>query len=195
MNKAGVEKARVRLADAQDAFAEVQASRDFECFRAAWSKFLISCNGVVAILETSAAKCSASRQWFEAGVQDRKEDQLLSYMREARNVEEHGIEPVAEYHPEALAIGGGGEGVIRRIGFGPGRMIVETGPWRGDPPALEYVPPHARLIAVTNRRGKILEVPQYHRGEQLTDQSPAVLGELWLNYTAALLDEAEAYIR
>ena len=197
MNKAGVEKARIRLADANVAFDEVQAARDFASFRAAWSRFLIACNGIAAILESSARKDPRSRQWFGGKMKARPKDELLSYMHQARNVEEHGIEPVAEQDPGSLTIGGAsGGGIIRKIGFGPGKLVLELDRWHGDLPQVTYVPPHVRLIPVVDDRyGTTFKVPEFHLGQRIGDSSPRTMGALWLSYSAALIDEAKTYIR
>lgn len=188
----GVEKAAVRLKDAKSAFDSVKASKNYDQFREAWFKFLTACNGIDAILETSSRNHPTSRQWYGKKRKIRTKDPLLSYLHQARNVEEHGIQPVATHELGGLTLSsGGGSGFIEAMEFGPGFLKMELGDWHGPRPNLVFVPPHARLVDVADERfGTIFKVPFEHLGQPIEDQSPATVGKLWLSYCEALVEEA-----
>jgi hypothetical protein len=88
-------KAQQRFDRARHARGMISAVLDFEGFEACWSEFLTAGNGVHTALEKGAKDSPKSRQWFGGKKRERREDPLLSYMHQARNADEHGLEPVA----------------------------------------------------------------------------------------------------
>lgn len=61
-----------------------------------WSAFLSAWKGIYTALEQGAKVSPQSRQWFGGKKAERIRDPLLQYLFEARNADEHGLEPPIE---------------------------------------------------------------------------------------------------
>jgi hypothetical protein len=105
MRKEGVEKARKRLALAYWHLDDVRTAKDYDEFEAAWYRLLVAGNSVDGILQTAASSDPQSRPWYGGKINLRKKDPLLSYMHQARNSDEHGIQPVTMHIKAGLLIG------------------------------------------------------------------------------------------
>ena len=196
MKKAAIEKAKKRLSLAHSHLEGVRQSKNFEQFQDCWYQFLVVANSAETVLQSGARSDSKSRPWFGNKINQRKNDPLLSYMHQARNVDEHGIEAVAEHVDGSLSIGLAGEAVhIKSLIFHEGRMHGEFYPVDGKLPSIKVEHPHVRLIQVIDDRfGDKFDPPTEHLGKTITDTSPYGIGVLWLRYLEKLTTEAEAMV-
>ncbi|MDB5575748.1 MAG: hypothetical protein JWR80_924 [Bradyrhizobium sp.] len=193
MKRAGLDKARARLADAAAALGDVKRSTNYDEFRRAWASFLFACNGVDVILQATAERSDLpSRQWYSAKADFRAADELLHYMRSARNTEEHGLDPVAEHVPGTLTLVAGQGGIIRGMGFVDGKFVIDM--HSGEAPDLLIMHEHVKLVAVTDNKGRAVPIPTSHLGKPLTDLRVPIVGDMWLAYQTALLDEAATLV-
>lgn len=193
MKKTGIDKATKRAAAATTALESANAATNYDEFEAAWAQFLVAGNAVHTILEVAARDCPTSRQWFGQKKKIQRKDPLLCYMHQARNADEHGIEPTTTLEPGGLSIGATGAGVhiksltiderghlsVDATPIGDGRMLVSVSPAR---PRLN--------IVCDNRYGTEFEPPTFHLDEPLQNTSPLAVGSIWLNYLEGLLLEA-----
>ncbi len=193
MKKVAITKANDRLTRAKRGVANVQNSRNFHEFEQAWSYLLINGNAVHSILEKGAMADPRSRQWYGGKKRERRNDPLLSYMHQARNSDEHGLEPVARHNPGYLGIGMAGESAhIGRLTTGARGEITELrmNPTPG-PVTIAQIPPHPELIPVIDDRfGTKFDPPKEHLGAPLADISARAIAKLWVDYLSALVEEA-----
>jgi hypothetical protein len=198
MKKIAIDKAQARLAKARESLARVDASRNFAEFESAWTDFLTATNSIYSVLEQGAKHDPRSRQWFGGKKNERRKDALLSYLHQARNADEHGIEPVAKRNPGHIAIGRHGEAVhIKELIVGSdGQFRGEFIPVNGRLPTIEIANPHAELVTVRDDRfGDSFDPPTEHLGLILADRSPLGVARLGFAYHAALVDAAASLMR
>jgi len=190
-----ITKAKSRLRVAEKALGELVSCNQYEAFSDTWYTFLVAAKNVYTVLEQGAKLTARSRQWFGKIKQTRRDDELLQYLFEARNDEDHGLENSTEYVPERIAIGvarPGYSNAIRvkgTIGHG-GSLQVES--LDASPVFVEKTPPHARLKNVQARGPRIIRPPGTHKGLSLSDNSPISVATLGLSFLAELVEEAEA---
>lgn len=196
MKRVAIEKARSRLARANEALQRLRTSRYFQQFEPAWTDYLVSLNTVYSILEQGSRGSPKSEAWFGRKKNERRRDPLLQYLHQARNSDEHGIEPVVEHDPGHVAIGKRGEAVHIVSGiFGPGMVNATLAPVEGKLPSIEVVHAHPKMISVTdNRFGDTFDPPTEHLGRPLRTGSPTEVAELGFEYHKQLIDEAERLI-
>lgn len=117
MKPAAVTKAEDSLRRAKDALAKLgdldgraDASSAKETLDT-WSDFLIYANRVYSALE-HGAKVGPAKDWYAETKRQRQSDPLQSYCREARNQDDHGLEPIADpsVYEQAVQMSRGGHG-------------------------------------------------------------------------------------
>ncbi len=192
MKKAAIQKSRIRLARANQALDKLCKSQNFDAFSEAWTDFLLAANSIFSILEKGALSDATTKQWFFSKKKQARKDPLVRYMVQARNADEHGIEPVAEPVPGHIAIGVGGESVyIKSLTIGGGHVRGEILPVEGRFPTVEIQNAHPRLITVKDDRfGDSFDPPAEHLGKKLSDASPLTVATLMMRYLSGLIDEA-----
>jgi len=193
MKKQAIDKAKKRLEEARNSLLRVRSTQNWDEFEVAWGVFLKAAKCVPEILREGAKQSQASKTWFGKKVVEMKGDEFLSYMHEARNVEEHGIEPIAQDVAGSITIPGGRHGTyFDKLEIINGQITQFRGHNLDGTPLVAIVQPNrAQLIPVTNKDGKVFNLPTGFLGQNLTDQPPAVFGELWLTYFEQMLSEAE----
>jgi hypothetical protein len=194
MNVKAIAKAKSRMRVAEKALSELKVSSEYEVFSDTWYTFLVAEKSVYTVLEQGAKISPQSRQWFGKVKQIRRDDELLQYLFEARNDDEHGLESSTVHVPGSLSIGVAREGYSRSmrfsgsIGMG-GALNIES--LDGKPVLIEETLPHVRLINVMARGNRTIPPPTTHRGSPLADHSPVNVAELGFVYLAELVAEAE----
>jgi hypothetical protein len=181
MKKQALEQAHNQLQEAKAIVEELRQSSNFREFSTAWSAFLIHANRVYTKLEAGSKSNAQSRQWFGRKKQERKTDQLLQYLRQARNSDEHGLEPVTEVVPGSLSLSSSAPVHIRSIVATPKGVTIASD--QPDAIQLALTPTTAKLVRVfDDRSSRWYEPPAI---------SPLEAAESVLTYLGALLAEAE----
>lgn len=186
-------KARKRLDQAQQFFSQLDPN-SFRAFEDAWSNFLIHANGVYVQLEQASKVSPRAQQWFGAKKRERREDELLQYLHQARNSDEHSVESVTARDPGHLAIGKAAPGYSSSMTINTlpdGRLHVES--TDGMPILVEVAPPSIKLRPVTGRGFVVFNPPSQHLGQELDDRSPVAVASKALQFLSDLLDEAERF--
>jgi len=195
MKKIAVNKAETRIAKAKQCLQQIEASKSFTEFSSAWTDFLVALNGAHTILEQGAKESPQSRQWYGGKKVERRKDPLLGYLHQARNADEHGLEPIAELKSGSIEIGPSASGApvhLRSLHVSPdGRVSGEFRSVDGLPPRIVIELPRVRLITVVDTRYMTkCDPPAEHLGSKLTDISPLAVAKLGMTYHEDLVTQA-----
>ena len=212
MQQKAISKAQSRLRNAQEAVEKLAASNSFDKYYDAWSAFIHNAKGIYTVLEQGAKINAKSNQWFGTKNSFRRRDELLRYVSEARNDDEHGIEPIMEQKPDEMLVGvseagtsrtfrdafgntvsGAGVAAYRFVGPGSAR---EAKRWKikstdGLPVKSVFNPGGVYLKAVHDRSKVRYEPPKKHQGLDLESGTPLEVANLTLVYLKELVEEAE----
>lgn len=190
MKQIVVDKAHRRLEKASTCLKRMEDSRSFEEFESAWTDFLIALNTIHTALEQGAKTSPQSRQWYGGKKAERRKDALLSYLHQAKNADEHGIEPITAYTPGGVKIGEGAQlSVIAKTIVNHGKTSLEVHPIES--PGIEIIAPSAKLIPVRDDRyGNVFDPPTQHLGSILPDASPLTIARLGFKYHEELVQTA-----
>lgn len=193
MKIVGFQKAQKRAEQLKKCLDQLRSSRNHSDFEEAWTNFLLAHNAIFTILEQSAKHSPQSRQWYGRKKNERRKDPLLQYLHQARNADEHGIEPITVDVPGSVnVIGDVYGGLIKFDGQGRPAFFMEKRP-DGTYPDVVAIEPHARLVAVKDERfGDIFQPPKEHAGSPIEDDSPIGVATLSMNYVLAMIEEAKA---
>jgi len=192
MKRIAIDKASQRLHKAKSALARAKAATEYDGFASAWSEYLTAINQVYTVIEKGAKSHPKSRQWF-GGVKKKecKSDRLIQYLLQARNADEHGLEPVTEYVSGRISFNSSfARGTLRiaRMEVTPTKIDVDF----GLPTGITITPPHPKLVTVIDDRfGTKFAPPTMHLGQPLTDSSPLAVGEHGIAYFERFVLEAE----
>lgn len=197
-----IRHALIRLEKARDALKCIEEAKTLDEADSAWLDLLLSGNGVYSKLE-QGSKCNGkAAAWFGRVKKQRKDDPLLSYMHHARNSDEHGIEDITKrvkagdatitirepYDPSKL------EGVQLFVGTDSlGRVHVKSSNEEVISTKM-FDMPSLTLVSVKDPRfNDEFNVPCQHLGIAISDQSPAAVGKLFLEYISNLIAEARTF--
>ena len=144
-----------------------------------------------------------SMVWIKTKKRPNK-DSLIRYMVQARNAEEHGVEPVIAQEAGSIGIHSGNPHRLTRMADivinGDGiRLLspsIDVGTGQVVPTIVEQKPSRPRLVTVVDTRfGTEFPPPTEHNGKSLNDVSPYQAATLYLNYLEQLVSEAESLMR
>ena len=196
MDIAAIRKARERLVLASESLKKAGEAKDHTTFSGAWYFFLIAAKNIYTSLEQGSKASPQSMQWFGSKKKDRKNDELLQYLFQARDDDEHGLGDVTKLEQGSFAIGKSVAGssdnfqIRMKTGANGDIVMLETKSLDGKPVVSEIKPSRSILLPVNGRGNITYPVPKSHLGQTITDQSPIAVGRLGLNYLERLIGEA-----
>ena len=192
MKRVGVEKARSRLEAAFRSFELLKVATDFAEFEVCWGALLTALNSAFDILRESAKDKNSSFNWMFKLVAERRQDELLSYIWHARNVNDHGIDYIVEDQPGGFTIPMPASGAlhIKHLSVENGKITRFEGHGFGAPVSI-FIHPDGIFLKPVVDRGNEYKPPDYHLGSALADKSPTGIAGAALKYFALRLAEAE----
>jgi hypothetical protein len=215
MDPKALKKAQLRLGVATENAEALKAATTMQKFDEKWYIFLHAAKGVYTTLKEGAKASPQSRQWFGQANEFRKNDELLRYIWEARNDDEHGIEEQTERVPPSLLLGISENGSSRfmqdQYGNILGNVSVSAYQLRGPIPkaskmpvltALDgkpvrssYQPDRVVLRPVLDRSNVQYNPPKTHLGVPLKTDTALEVAELTVKYLRRLVGEAEDFCK
>jgi len=186
-------RAQLKAARAQYDLAMAKTHDDAED---AWERLLAQISKFYEKLRAGARGNKKDEQWFYGKVtRERSEDELLTYLHHARNVDTHGLAEVTIRDvpgTQLLFIGPDGHqrsGWIQSLSVGPDGV---RGEWSSaDPTAKLAIQQTAPLILQdVVDRGVLYKVPTRHLGQPLTHGTAIEIAQLATAYVEDLLRTA-----
>lgn len=182
-----------RLLACERSVIQLQKFQRYSDFRIAWVAFLTEAKGIYTTLERGAQGNAASEAWFAARHRALRDDQLLKYVYEARNDEEHGLEPSTEFVPGRIEVG------VSEPGYSGGVMInsqpdgsIRFDSLDGKPILTRAKNAAVALRPVTDRKGRTVPPPREHLGVPMAEVTPLRVAAAALDYLRTLVEEARA---
>jgi hypothetical protein len=197
MHSLAVIKARNLLAEVRVAVEGLSRATANETFESFWAEFLQKSNRFFLKLEAGSKEDATTRQWYAAVKLERKKDELLNYLQQARHTDEHGIEPLLNREAskpfDKLEIGKGAFqiGDFRIVINGQTIFDMNQEECRPDG---QYNISEFRLVPVTNGlHGDTFDAPKEHQGYAIPGITPLNAAHLALDYMSSTLEVAEYY--
>lgn len=176
VKKAGILKAKSRLDEAKKHYTNCRASTTHNQYAEAWAKFLISSAAILHVIEGASRHTPQGRQWYGAKRTQCRKDPLILYLYQARNEEEHGIEPVTKITPGKVImhVPEGGVVVRAQIRGRPSdenlsNLLLNPNNYPGAVPTFTILPPRPELLPVTSKEGDVFQPPKEHLGKPLSN--------------------------
>lgn len=193
MKAIAIEKSRERLRRGTLAIEGMEKANSATQFAECWEALLVALKAIGEILRTGAKGHDQSEIFLKNRWAELSTDPLMRYLHEARNVEEHGLEPTAKFETSSLSIGGPGEAVRIDGMIGPGGSLRVT-PLGESKVTITYRPSETTLLPVMDRSGQLWPVPETHLSKPVSDQSPISISRLGLAVFTELVTDAAKFV-
>ncbi len=184
-----MQKARTAFAHAQRQLADLRASNDFPSIERHWLAFLDNANRVFTRLEQAANATPKGKNWWGIQVHEWKKDQLLRYVRQAKDSTHHSIQEIAATNP-------GRATPITDASPEEMAQVHEAAKKIGKPYAIlggfEVVFPHVEVLDVVNK-GVTFPRPTLHLGQPVTATTPSAIGDLTLVHLEKMIRQVELF--
>ncbi|MDF2368309.1 hypothetical protein [Sneathiella sp.] len=194
MHPKAVEDAKIRFRHAKG-FLELMSSDksfEFKNFEEAWIQFLGAINTIFSKLEQGSKINQKSKSWYDGVKHQRRKDPLLSYLRQARNSEEHTLEGSSDKtgftaHTNRKDV------KIVRSGKKDNHIevVVPENVKKGDELFTIRGPGIYLIDVIDGRSGKLFQVPKEHLGQSIENTTPLEVASKALMYMENLISEAE----
>jgi hypothetical protein len=175
---------------ASDKLENMRVTSNIRALAQLWSEFLTHLQRSFTKLKIATTNTSA-KGWYDTVENIRKTDELLSYVRHARNADEHGVERITDQKPAHVTINPkqGKDLIVDHLQVGP--HGVRMGPKLAEQAKVEFHPESITLVSVRDR-GSIYQPPKSHLGKELHQCTPVSVADLALTFVKHILDEAQA---
>lgn len=171
---------------------KIKGSNSLDEYEDHWKDFLHNLERAWNKLTSHLKRSPKFQGWNRRGQVERlrKQDELLSYLINARGADEHSIEDITK--KEA---GGIGINPAQGNSLTINQLVIDNGNISFDadrPVKIEFISGKIRLLPITNR-GREYKVPAKHLGKDIASTDPAKLAELALEFYKNYFKEAEGY--
>ena len=192
LNPKVVEKAALRIDKAKRALFKCRSAGNFAEFYSHWSDFLMHSGGALNAFDEAAKHTQQGKQWYGAEKRKGRHDELISYLHQARNAEEHPSDDTLKEGTQVVTVGDAGEDIyISHMKIAPelfadphaylGQRVSSATP--GGTVTIRNTPAGPQLVPVYDQRyRKTFDTPTSHNGRKLTDLSPIKCAELYVTY-------------
>lgn len=187
MREIAVQQAEARLMRAREALTEMERATRFSDLDSSWSNFLVASKLAFAKLGAGAKGDDASEGWFWQKLGEQRADPLLSYLFQARNAEEHGLERSIEHAYDIRVV----EGVSLEVDATFESNGDVTFHKTHSPDEVVHFALKGTLKPVVDiRSGRTFWPPAEHLGSPLRDTSAFGVADAAMAYLEQLISEA-----
>jgi hypothetical protein len=171
---------------------DMRRARSLEELEGFWKRYLQHLDRVWNKAEAHYSKSPKWSGWHGKYAKARKQDQLLKYLMQSRNSDEHSIDEITEKMPGFMAINGTGPGNrlhIERMVIAGGRMTEFKA---STPFLIKQAASKVRLLPVENR-GVIYSPPREHLGDPIGTDDLVQMATKGIEFYAGFLFAAEEF--
>ncbi|MGP6426354.1 hypothetical protein [Pseudomonas pharyngis] len=171
--------------------AEMSSAKTLDEFEEAWKSYLSRLERCFNKAQAHFKKSPKWDSWWGNYKRLRNDDELLSYLINARGAEEHSVEQIVEKHPGNVVINAAdGDSVfIKEMNIdGFGRLSINS----PQDLSVVFTPAKMALLPIKNR-GRNYPVPKLHLGHPIDPADVCGISKLAHAFYAEFLVAAEKY--
>lgn len=180
--------AKKELDRAYRCFDNMRSAKNYDDYETNWRNYL---NHIEKCIEKIEVATTPIRGAFSSAMADeikiRNSDQLLIYIKQARNADNHSIQDLSKLTP-------GGVGINPLIGNSLfiKKMTIDNDVihYDGDPITITFYPSKIEVIEITNR-GKKFPPPTTHIGATVSSKDPLFIAESGINFYRNFIKKIE----
>lgn len=187
-----IDKPWEQLKKASVEINKMKDSKSLDEYEEHWKDYLHNLERAWNKLTSHLKKSPKFQGWNRRGQIEklRKQDNLLSYLVNARGADEHSIEDITAKESGGIGINPaeGNSLTLTNLKIDGGNISFES----DQAVRIDFFPGKIRLLPITNR-GRDYEVPTQHLDKALTSSDPVELSELAVIFYTEYFKEAESY--
>jgi hypothetical protein len=174
------------LKAAQNSFENMKNSNSFEEFEEHWKTYLFCIEKVWNKTERCCAEFGNFQPWQGQYKTLRKKDELLQYLKQARDTDIHSIQDISTLKKSRLQINpvNKGEHYIEKMVIANGQLQH----YEGDPIKVEFTPATIKANRVKNN-GRWYNPPKAHLGVQLSSKHPVEIAQHGIAFYTDFMDK------
>lgn len=175
-----LEKAKHELKAAETAIERMTKAKDFNDYETEWKNFLTALERVWKKTELACKEYRGFQPYQGKYKRLRRQDELLRYLKNARDAEEHTILPTMIKQNEMVQFGlaaGASYGYIEKLRIEDGQVIENI----SHGIEVRSIPEGMALTQFENR-GTTYNIPNIHLGNMIDSDSPEKVALLGLRF-------------
>jgi len=176
--------------NASDALVQANTAAQIE---QAWQDFLMAAGTIFNKLNAGTRKSQRGCTWYSTVGTDRQKDELLQYLKVARNSLEHGAVRIVKPHDASVRVDDGGV-MFSGSTDSNGHLSIGVHYRHGANSELKIEPPCVELIPVTDKGGQTVPVPTMHFGKRILQPTPQDIAALAMPYLERILRDAKTLL-
>ncbi len=157
-----------------------------------WKEFLHNLERSWNKLTSHLKRSPKYQGWVERGKAEklRRQDQLLSYIINARGAEEHSVADISKQQPGGIGINPafGNSLHIKKLEINNGQIHIDS----DQPIRINFIPGKVELLSVENR-GRTYDIPSQHIGNDIKTNDPVEIAKLGVAFYKAYFEKAESH--
>ena len=179
----------IELEKAKETISAMESSESLGQFEEQWKEFLRRTERTWNKAHAHFGKSPKWNSWQRKVEQQRKSDELLLYLVQARGADEHTVNEISERQPGGIGINPavGNSLFIERMEIRNGQIVELRSP---QAIRIDLLPAQIRLLPVTNR-GRKYEVPTSHLGSRIDPSNVIEIAKAAYSFYEKVLAEAE----
>lgn len=157
-----------------------------------WKEFLHNLERSWNKLTSHLKRSPKYQGWVERGKTEklRRQDQLLSYLVNARGAEEHSVADISKQQPGGIGINPafGNSLHINKLEINNGQINIDS----NQPIRIDFIPGKVVLMSVENR-GRTYDIPSQHLGNDIKTNDPVEIAKLGVAFYKTYFEKAESH--
>ncbi len=197
MERDGFESAIIERELIYEAYRKLYQAPDYERALVHWADFLNRFQRIFNKLTAASAKSPKAKAWMQKNINERKSDELLRYLHQARHSDEHGFGPLADNIRTVRIPGIISTQYVKKLTIdSDGTVTVDGTDQHGNrlrPQDISTIS-RIRLKTVINR-GVSFDPPKMHLGQTVDPDDIHSVAQLVLTYVDRMFGEAKDFLR
>ncbi|MEQ3694019.1 MAG: hypothetical protein ABNH16_03765 [Thalassolituus sp.] len=187
-----IDKPWEQLRRAESYIEKMTTASSVEEYEEYWKEFLHNLERSWNKLTSHLKRSPKYQGWVERGKTEklRRQDQLLSYLVNARGAEEHSVAEISKQQSGGIRINPvfGNSLKINKVGVINGQIYIDS----DQPIKIDFIPDKVVLMSVENR-GRTYDVPSEHIGNKLIKNDPVEIAKLGVAFYKTYFENAEVH--
>lgn len=187
-----IDKPWAQLRKAESYIEKMTTASSLGEYEEYWKEFLHNLERSWNKLTSHLKRSPKYQGWVERGKTEklRRQDQLLSYLVNARGAEEHSVADISKQQPDGIGINPafGNSLHINKLQISNGQIHIDS----VQPIRIDFIPGKVELLSVENR-GRTYDIPSQHIGKNIKTNDPVEIANLGLAFYKAYFEEVESH--
>lgn len=187
-----IDKPWEQLRKAESYIEKMTTASSLNEYEEYWKEFLHNLERSWNKLTSHLKRSPKYQGWIERGKTERlrRQDQLLSYLVNARGAEEHSVADISKQQSGGIGINPafGNSLHLNKLEINNGQIQIDS----DQPIRIDFIPGKVELLSVENR-GRTYNIPSQHMGSDIKTNDPVEIAKIGVAFYKAYFEKAESH--